>query len=1481
MFRWAIGLTIAAYLLLASAMNIPFVQKWLAGVVANALAEKLDTSVGIGRIQLGFDGRIIVDNVVVDDRQGVQMLRVSRLGTKLNVWQLLEGRIRIGNVQLFGARAELYQTEADGKPNFWFVVDALASKDTTQSFPLDLRIGQIVVRRTGVRWEQRWKDETPGTLNTGHISIDNLNITAELNALTADTLNLHVRRLDAEELLSGLCVRELSFAAAAGRQGITIDGLHLALPHSTIDAPRLACGTGADWKSVANVSIHMEGQVDSHDLAPLSPILAEVDDEVSFSLRMGGEADNIVVEELRVSDLLLAADVRMQGSVRNAAQGAEHAVVEADILSANVNPAAATQYANTPILTRIGEVRLSGPLTLQRDRAAATIDISTIYGDIHLTGTADRDGSMAAEVNIDSLHIGRLLDNGRLGTVALTAEANGSLGSDMRVKASIPLLEYGGYDYRNIELNGTVGQNQRYDGNISLDDPNITLHGSGKADLRLGIYEMNANVATLAPNALNLTTRFPDTRFSGSLIVDIKGNLADNMDGIVHINNFCMEKVRASEATVRANESNESSLSDCRVQPKLSEATVRANEELRYRPGDLHITAAHEEGKQRFTIISPFLEAQVDGKFKPKNLMGDFTRLLGTHAPTFFPTTAAKDSDEYCTFMVKVYDTRPLHHLLGVDVGIDNHTVVVEGSMDMDAALLGLTAKAPRLTYGKEDLKDVSLRVEGYGQSLFASLQLRRLMKGKYIDLGIDATGLNNMLTTKFYWDNNSEQTPLRGDISMVSQFWQDDLGNYCAENRILPSSIVAGDSVWHVHPGAFRFGEGTLSVDSISISGGSHSLALNGRISKEETDTLHASLQNIELENVFSIFNFNAVELAGEATGNVHAHSLFSKPHVDAFVHVPQVSLNGGTIGDLDMYGNWGRREYSIYLDGDVSNATTGTHSYVRGYVTPKKDIAYHGIDLGIEADSLNIYFLNKYTHSVFDELRGHGTGYVHLFGPFKQLNVEGGVLVHEGSLGVPYLGVRYHVENDSVILTPNNIFFRNANLYDPQGNPSSTGHRARLDGHLTHNNFSNLHYDIGISADNLLAYNFPNFDNMPFCGTVLATGNVRINGSPGTVNIDVNAQPQQGTAITYDFTSPDNVEQSQLITYVDRNRQDTTETALKPQETTPAHDIRLNFDLDIDNNSTLKLLMDARSGDMITVNGSGHILAHYYNKGDMQMFGTYHIEKGTYNLSLQEIIRKNFDLQDGGTITFTGEPMNADINIQASHTVSGVSLNDISARSTFSNTSARVNCLMNISGKASQPRITFDFDILNVNEDEKQMVRSLISTEEERNMQVIYLLGIGRFYTYDYTTQTQSSTAMNSLLSSTLSGQINQMLSNMIGSSNWNFGANLNTGNTGWSDLDVEGMLQGSLLNDRLLINGNFGYRDNPVNSSNFIGDFDAQYRLTRSGSVNLKAYNKTNDRYFTKSSLTTQGIGVLLKKDFTSMWELFRKRAKKSKD
>lgn len=289
--------------------------------------------------------------------------------------------------------------------------------------------------------------------------------------------------------------------------------------------------------------------------------------------------------------------------------------------------------------------------------------------------------------------------------------------------------------------------------------------------------------------------------------------------------------------------------------------------------------------------------------------------------------------------------------------------------------------------------------------------------------------------------------------------------------------------------------------------------------------------------------------------------------------------------------------------------------------------------------------------------------------------------------------------------------------------------------------------------------------------------------------------------------------------------------------------------------------------------------------------MFGTYRVTDGTYGLTIQNIIKKNFVFREGGTIVFGGDPYDATLNMQAQHTVNSVSLSDLNVGRSFSNT-VRVNCLMNITGQPKAPIIDFDLDLPNANADETQMVRSIINGQEEMNQQVIYLLAVGRFYPQgannagdDQSGPSKTSLAMQSLLSGTISGQINSMLGQVIKSNNWNFGANISTGDEGWNNAEYEGLVSGRLLNNRLLINGQFGYRDNATTATpSFIGDFDISYLLFPNGNLALKVYNQTNDRYFTRSSLNTQGIGIILKKDFDGFSDLFgikKKRAKKREE
>lgn len=407
----------------------------------------------------------------------------------------------------------------------------------------------------------------------------------------------------------------------------------------------------------------------------------------------------------------------------------------------------------------------------------------------------------------------------------------------------------------------------------------------------------------------------------------------------------------------------------------------------------------------------------------------------------------------------------------------------------------------------------------------------------------------------------------------------------------------------------------------------------------------------------------------------------------------------------------------------------------------------------------------------------------------------------------------------------------------------------------------------------------------DFPFYGTVYGTGNATIAGNAAEgVNIDVAMTTNRNTNFTYMKEGIASAVSNQFIQFVDKTPrrilQDSvmlaSEYELAQKEVLEKEsdtDIRLNLLIDATPDATMKIIMDPVAGDYISGKGTGNIRTEFYNKGDVKMFGSYRISQGVYKFSLQEVIRKDFIIKDGSTITFNGLPLDATLDIQASYLVNSASLNDLvpDASNYVNQTSIKVNCLMALTGQLTSPDIKMSLELPNERDEVQALVRNYIPTDEQMNLQILYLLGIGKFYTPENVDATGNSNMMSSVLSSTLSGQLNNALSQIIDSNNWNFGTNFSTGEKGWTDMEFETMLSGQLLNNRLLINGNFGYRDNPMANTNFVGDFQAEWLVNRSGDIRLKAYNETNDRYYTKTNLTTQGIGIIFKKDFNKWNEL----------
>ena len=215
---------------------MPAVQDFIGSKVATAMERKLGTKVRIGRVDLGFFNRIIIDNVTLWDQTGHVMLRSSRMSVKFDYLPLAQGRISISSTQLFGLRAYLSKKDAESPMNFQFVIDSLASKQPSKPSRLDLTLHSLIIRHGEVSYDQLDKPRL-NDFDTHHLKVSNISGHIVLSTLTNDSINLTVKNLRMDES-SGLRIRHLSFRFRADHHAALLTDLRLRLPHSEVILPK-------------------------------------------------------------------------------------------------------------------------------------------------------------------------------------------------------------------------------------------------------------------------------------------------------------------------------------------------------------------------------------------------------------------------------------------------------------------------------------------------------------------------------------------------------------------------------------------------------------------------------------------------------------------------------------------------------------------------------------------------------------------------------------------------------------------------------------------------------------------------------------------------------------------------------------------------------------------------------------------------------------------------------------------------------------------------------------------------------------------------------------------------------------------------------------------------------------------------------------------------------------------------------------------
>ena len=1459
-----IWVIVGLYLSLFVLLRIPSVQRGIGSAAADIAGGQLGTKVSIGQVSVGLFDRVVIDDATVLDQNGKCLFKAARMSVKIKLLPLLQGRIAIASAQMFGAHIRMYRASATSKPNYQFVLDSLASTNPDDSQnKIDLRVGSFIMRRSSISYDQLDAAPRKGMTDMAHIGLDNISANVQVAALNQDSINIKVRKLAFEER-SGFSLNKLSLAFEAGKSRCRLSDFELETPDSHISIPLVAASYRLKDGLPDMATATFRGKiapsvVATADMARFMPQLSGTNATATVSATIYGQGKTATVSQFDLSTSF-GATLKASGKISGDKGGKP--LWHADIQRLFIPGTAWSSMGETllpksggtlAILERLGDITASGSGgTSRRGMTEASAHISTGKGTTDADFSMGSDNTFSGFVKTETTDLGQILDDKRFGTIQAEMRLDGTLRSptmpSVHAKGTVARFTYNGYEYKNINLDGSYGADGM-SGQLTMNDPNgsLDISGSMKKVSGSASVDLKATVSGLSPEAMGLTNRWGNARFSGTMAGQVTARTAADATGTVTLRDFKMEKTDST-----------------------------------YELKHLLLTSGRR-GEQRYMAMTgDFGHAEMVGKVDFQSVLqsvADFTRGVLPTLPGL-PKHSKHPSNDFL-INAEITKTDWLENILQVPLS-SKGTISVSGKVSDTDKDLYLNCTAPAIRYAGQAFENVAVAVTSPQNTLHADIKATKILSsGDRLRMELNGNAHGNRLETSLQWSND-DSNDFSGVLNADAMFLPDG-GLNETEIRIKPSTITIGNAEWAVKPARMTVSKERIGVEGFAITHGEQHIMVNGTASNNGSDSLLVDLNGIDVAYVLNLVDFDAVEFAGKASGRARITNPFGGLGAEARLVVSNFTFEQGRMGTLYANVGWNNKEKQIDIDA-IANDGADAMTLVKGYVSPSRDC----IDLGIKAVGTHIDFAKTFTSSFMDRLEGHANGAVRLHGPLGEMDLTGELVV-DGQAGISTTGCTYHLDSDTIRLKVNEIEFENARISDIYGNS------GWINGAIHHQNLSDFTFDIGIESEEMLIYDIKTFGDDTFYGTVFGSGNIDIHGLSDEITMDMEVTPHPNTTFVYNASTPDGISEQEFITWKDRtsmpqlpdNGGKKTQTGGDNRQ--QSDDLHINFALNMNPDATIKLLMDSKSNDYITLNGNGSLRATYYNKGAFNIYGTYTVAHGTYGVTIQNIIKKNFTFNEGGTIVFRGNPYDAELNLQAVHTVSGVSLSDLNIGNSFASNTIRVNCLMNISGQPSKPVVDFGMDMPSVSSDEVQMIRSVINSEDEMNQQVLYLLGIGRFYpqgnnnstAQNERQQSQTSLAMQSLLSGTLSSQLNNVLGTVINSNNWNFGANISTGDEGWNNAEYEGLLSGRLLNNRLLINGQFGYRDNAnTASTSFIGDFDIRYLLLPNGNVAIKMYNETNDRYFTKSSLNTQGIGLIMKKDFGKVSDLFKKEGKEKK-
>ncbi len=1044
-----------------------------------------------------------------------------------------------------------------------------------------------------------------------------------------------------------------------------------------------------------------------------------------------------------------------------------------------------------------------------------------------------------------------------LGTISFDAKVYGN-GFDIntitaKLNANIQQIDFKSYNYKNILMDGQL-QQKLFAGNLFVNDDNLFLDFQGTVDFNgtKPLFDFTSHIKNGNLKELNLANE-PYT-LNADFYFNLQGSHVDSIEGTFAVANYEIE-----------------------------------NKGSKYALDTLSISSSLVNQKREIIINSEIVEAKILGNLQLSKLPTTISSYISNYFPYMFTlgTPSETTTPDDFTFQVKVLNTKNLTNFFLPELSNFNNAQI-SGDFNSGQQKLRLALSIPGLMYKKTDFRALSFTVESNEESLEIIAKIDNIAMSDSMETSDNSFSASiNKDSITMHLISGADSSVNRFDIFAFIQNTKD-----VVNLSVLANEIILNNKNWDLpDDNNIKLTKDQIICKNFKLTHKNQILSLESKVLSDTTSQLLCNFKNLDIYDFTQLIRFSKHKYSGLLNGVATIKNPKTNPGIWANGRLTDLAINGDTIGNLfvDVETNDDNKTIDISANlGDLLKNINIAGSYHLNQ--PDSSLAFR-----MRVKKLNLSVFQEFLHPVFSNIHGTVTSNLKLTGSLKAPVLSGKAVITDGGTTVNYLKTHYTIPKATVIFKENKIVLRNLMLYDSLENV------AIANGAFLHQYFKKVSLDVAVNTDNLLMLNTTEDDNKIYYGTAFGKGLINFNGLLKNLDIDMKLMTLKGTKIITPMLDETSVTKNSFVKFVNSSKQVSTSQPYNVN----LKGLKVNIDLEITPDAHGQIIIDPDAGDAIRVNGYGNIKMSISTLGEFKMYGTFEIAHGDYIFTFyNKLINKQFDIEKGGTITWSGDPYEAIINVNALYKVRASSYDLIKSISEMTEEDKLIykkrtpfHVKLLLTNSLFSPDI--DFDILDVTSLSDHVHRKLLEIKQDKNelnKQVFGLLVLNRFIPTEIPGEQVWRSGVNTSVSEFISAQLSHWASQLSED------VELNVAYYGKTESGVQAEENPDLFKRRELqlaltkrffddrvsvdIGGNFNLANDYAkeaqnDASNIAGDFNIEYKITPSGNLRVKVFRKSDFDIILERNKSRTGVGIFYRREFDKLKELWegKKGTKKS--